>query len=137
MNEDNWYGILSNLTHRASDHITLTGGIDARYYKGLHYRRVEDLLGLDAFFDARDINEPEKYVTDEGRASGNEIDYNNDGLVNWIGLFGQVEYADGPLSAFVSFSGSKDRKSTRLNSSHVKISYAVFCLKKKTIERPE
>src|SRR5699024_11834151 len=26
----------------------------------------------------------------------------------------------------------KDRKSTRLNSSHVSISYAVFCLKKKT-----
>src|SRR5690606_40223510 len=29
------------------------------------------------------------------------------------------------------FRGSADRKSTRLNSSHVKISYAVFCLKKK------
>src|SRR5438874_9795735 len=27
-----------------------------------------------------------------------------------------------------------DRKSTRLNSSHVEISYAVFCLKKKKIE---
>src|SRR6266511_5284257 len=27
--------------------------------------------------------------------------------------------------------GGLDRKSTRLNSSHVKISYAVFCLKKK------
>src|SRR5690606_41649746 len=27
--------------------------------------------------------------------------------------------------------GNQDRKSTRLNSSHVKISYAVFCLKKK------
>src|SRR2546428_6037365 len=27
----------------------------------------------------------------------------------------------------------KDRKSTRLNSSHDQISYAVFCLKKKTI----
>src|SRR5690606_39597866 len=27
--------------------------------------------------------------------------------------------------------GRADRKSTRLNSSHVKISYAVFCLKKK------
>src|SRR3989442_7776523 len=27
----------------------------------------------------------------------------------------------------------KDRKSTRLNSSHVRISYAVFCLKKKRI----
>src|SRR6266511_5782144 len=28
--------------------------------------------------------------------------------------------------------GAVDRKSTRLNSSHVKISYAVFCLTKKT-----
>src|SRR3989442_10477874 len=32
-----------------------------------------------------------------------------------------------------SFGGDpEDRKSTRLNSSHVRISYAVFCLKKKT-----
>src|SRR5690606_41486813 len=33
----------------------------------------------------------------------------------------------------------QDRKSTRLNSSHVKISYAVFCLKKKNIttKRPQ
>src|SRR5690606_41756224 len=30
-----------------------------------------------------------------------------------------------------------DRKSTRLNSSHVKISYAVFCLKKKITELPK
>src|SRR5690606_41646998 len=29
----------------------------------------------------------------------------------------------------------QDRKSTRLNSSHVKISYAVFCLKKKKKEK--
>src|SRR3712207_8361578 len=28
--------------------------------------------------------------------------------------------------------GKRDRKSTRLNSSHANISYAVFCLKKKT-----
>src|SRR2546426_5899855 len=35
--------------------------------------------------------------------------------------------------------GSRDRKSTRLNSSHLVISYAVFCLKKKkknTTTRP-
>src|SRR5437870_9097465 len=31
--------------------------------------------------------------------------------------------------------GSTDRKSTRLNSSHVAISYAVFCLKKKTTNK--
>src|SRR5207253_11479308 len=33
--------------------------------------------------------------------------------------------------------GHRDRKSTRLNSSHVAISYAVFCLKKKTTETPK
>src|SRR3989442_6948324 len=31
--------------------------------------------------------------------------------------------------------GERDRKSTRLNSSHVRISYAVFCLKKKKRDR--
>src|SRR5437667_6657088 len=30
----------------------------------------------------------------------------------------------------------QDRKSTRLNSSHITISYAVFCLKKKKIKLP-
>src|SRR5690554_6988830 len=36
-----------------------------------------------------------------------------------------------PMDRQVELSG-EDRKSTRLNSSHVRISYAVFCLKKKT-----
>src|SRR5690606_41697943 len=35
-----------------------------------------------------------------------------------------------PVS-FTALVRPQDRKSTRLNSSHVKISYAVFCLKKK------
>src|SRR5690554_7254377 len=37
-------------------------------------------------------------------------------------------------SAFSNYGVTEtlDRKSTRLNSSHVRISYAVFCLKKKT-----
>src|SRR5699024_11313613 len=40
------------------------------------------------------------------------------------GAFGSAIGQDTPVF-------SKDRKSTRLNSSHVSISYAVFCLKKK------
>src|SRR5690606_40698533 len=36
-----------------------------------------------------------------------------------------------PVGARHTARGRLDRKSTRLNSSHVKISYAVFCLKKK------
>src|SRR5690349_22875927 len=35
------------------------------------------------------------------------------------------------------FGADPDRKSTRLNSSHVEISYAVFCLKKKMVKDVE
>src|SRR5205807_10006709 len=38
---------------------------------------------------------------------------------------------DGILRSQSTLSPSRDRKSTRLNSSHLVISYAVFCLKKK------
>src|SRR2546430_17121441 len=37
-----------------------------------------------------------------------------------------------PLRKDYPTEGYRDRKSTRLNSSHSQISYAVFCLKKKT-----
>src|SRR5436309_5399124 len=40
------------------------------------------------------------------------------------------DVADQPVPAGRNI---RDRKSTRLNSSHVKTSYAVFCLKKKTL----
>src|SRR2546422_3829042 len=45
----------------------------------------------------------------------------------------QTREARSPVAAarFLNHAGSQDRKSTRLNSSHGYISYAVFCLKKK------
>src|SRR5437870_6505653 len=39
------------------------------------------------------------------------------------------------LRALLRSTSRRDRKSTRLNSSHVAISYAVFCLKKKICRR--
>src|SRR2546427_1519791 len=42
--------------------------------------------------------------------------------------FGEQEV---PHIEFGHYKGQRDRKSTRLNSSHSQISYAVFCLKKK------
>src|SRR5204863_4718859 len=46
-------------------------------------------------------------------------------------------YAPGAASyRVVALTIAPDRKSTRLNSSHVENSYAVFCLKKKTVELP-
>src|SRR5256885_10020832 len=45
------------------------------------------------------------------------------------GRAGRVRPAPGPAPP--RHAGAGDRKSTRLNSSHLVISYAVFCLKKK------
>src|SRR3712207_7693247 len=51
-------------------------------------------------------------------------DRNYDGLLSLNEVF---THPDAPLTIPAM---SKDRKSTRLNSSHANISYAVFCLKK-------
>src|SRR3712207_8821827 len=40
-------------------------------------------------------------------------------------------HSEGALLAVAAVARGVDRKSTRLNSSHANISYAVFCLKKK------
>src|SRR3712207_7543245 len=51
------------------------------------------------------------------------------------GEYELVEYDSGGDSFLFGFhrAAAEDRKSTRLNSSHANISYAVFCLKKKKI----
>src|SRR5438045_7302487 len=46
--------------------------------------------------------------------------------------FGLVDWCNGWFDGRI---GPQDRKSTRLNSSHLGISYAVFCLKKKNVQR--
>src|SRR5204862_2644869 len=50
--------------------------------------------------------------------------------------FGGPKLVRGMVELFLKNAPTKDRKSTRLNSSHVEISYAVFCLKKKKRQAP-
>src|SRR5699024_9796261 len=56
-----------------------------------------------------------------GHQGHGQIDQHDDGGALKIGILG----------AHHALVDKEDRKSTRLNSSHVSISYAVFCLKKK------
>src|SRR5258707_4869873 len=60
-------------------------------------------------------------------------------LLNIVGQGAEVDSATGAIHWVVKPSPENrvyggDRKSTRLNSSHANISYAVFCLKKKNIQ---
>src|SRR5690625_6656261 len=52
------------------------------------------------------------------------------GIEEWVDIPGRVTDGHEDL---ITVLPDGDRKSTRLNSSHVAISYAVFCLKKKNI----
>src|SRR5260221_3795156 len=52
-------------------------------------------------------------------------------LFRSLTLFCAARNVDRRASCSGTAQGSADRKSTRLNSSHTVISYAVFCLKKK------
>src|SRR3712207_8456893 len=53
---------------------------------------------------------------------------------NWCGLRSRKRMAASQQRARGRRAALADRKSTRLNSSHANISYAVFCLKKKITE---
>src|SRR5256885_10125359 len=65
------------------------------------------------------IRRPPRSTLFPTRRSSDLVNRTKDGLV------------DVPRCWHVLVSGRPDRKSTRLNSSHLVISYAVFCLKKK------
>ena len=119
VNSHNWFGLLANLNTRLNENLTLDVGFDARTYKGFHYRRLDNLLGADAYRDNDDVNNPNRvltstYSSDFGSIVNvfkdiddeDKIDYYNIGYVRWLGIFGQLEYKKDKISAFVQFSGS-------------------------------
>lgn len=100
MNEHNWYGVISNLSHHFTNQLSLNVGVDYRYYKGLHYRRLESTIGADAIFDDDDVNNPEKYVVEGDKKT--PIVYNNNGYVQQIGGFSSLEYSNEHLDLFAA-----------------------------------
>ncbi|SIP97535.1 Outer membrane receptor proteins, mostly Fe transport [Maribacter ulvicola] len=116
INSHNWFGVIANLNTQIDEKWSYDVGVDLRSYKGIHYRRMDNLLGADGYFDDDDINNPTHVIRDGDTIDSDfssivnvfksiddeeKIDYYNDGLVRWTGAFGQVEYTDGVVSAFV------------------------------------
>lgn len=114
MNSHNWFGAIANFHTEASETFNYDFGIDLRSYKGIHYRRVDDLLGADGYRDNDNINDPFNVITQENTSDisslwnvfksiddDEKLDYYNDGLVRWLGAFGQAEYTNETVSAFV------------------------------------
>lgn len=126
MNEHNWLGVLSTANVKLSEKMDLTGGVDLRHYKGLHYRRVEDLMGNDYWLESRDVNQQGVMVDANGdgnidnretgflidqtgrvTSQGQKVNYDNDGVVGWQGAFAQLEVSPSEdFNFFVAASGS-------------------------------
>ncbi len=100
-NDHNWYGVLSTLKTDLSDNLVFLGGLDFRNYKGIHFREITDLLG--GQFIINDDNENNALGV---ARVGDKVSYFNDGLVGWLGAFGQLEYSKDKLAAFISLSAS-------------------------------
>ena len=110
INNHYWYGGLSTLNFQANDKLSLSGGLDIRYYKGQHYREIYDLLGGDYAI----VNNDRTQLSTV-KKEGDIIGYHNDGIVKWSGIFSQAEYSNGMLSAFLNISGS--------NSAYKRVDY--------------
>jgi hypothetical protein len=92
VNNHNWLGILSTLNYEFTRKWHLTAGLDTRHYKGEHYREVKNLLGGDYWYDSK-----------FGAARvDDKIAYWNDGIVNYAGLFAQMEFTSGSFNAFLA-----------------------------------
>ncbi len=112
MNSHNWYGIIANLHNVTNENFSWDFGIDARTYKGIHYRVVSDLLGAAGYVDNKDKNNPNRDITKFVDAAPNwnpwanikdqqKIEYYNDGGARWLGAFAQAEYKTEALSTFI------------------------------------
>lgn len=113
INNHQWYGLLSSLNYQIDTAFSAIFGIDARYYKGIHYREVYDLLGGDYYVNNSDQNQQiGAYLGDPNfqyamKREGDRIFTNYEGYVTWGGAFGQIEYKKKNWSTFFTASVSE------------------------------
>jgi iron complex outermembrane recepter protein len=104
MNNHFWVGYLSQFNYQHNENLSFAGGLDYRYYKGAHYQVITDLLGGDYFVNTADKNSATAMKRVGDKISINNFSNDRDGLVNWGGAFGQMEYANSRWTTFVNFS---------------------------------
>ena len=100
MNSHDWVGAISNLEGQFGD-FKASIGVDLRSYKGYHYRVLNNLMGLDAYYSTGNKNSNGQIINTLVEASpfndtgirGPKIDYYNNGIVGWQGVNGLLEYS--------------------------------------------
>jgi hypothetical protein len=103
-NEHFWTGVLSTLRVDIKERFQLIAGIDARYYAGKHFTKVDNLLGGDYYLqsfgssDGYGVNPNYNLLA----RPGDVVDYDDIGKVVYGGGFAQMEYKDDRYSLFLA-----------------------------------
>ena len=110
-NSHRWYGLLSTYTTKINESIDFYGGIDFRYYKGIHTNEITDLYNGEYYTDsyyrgrvkaannAAAANPSWQY---EKLGVGDVVYRDYDGHVMSEGVFFQAEYNKDKLSTFIA-----------------------------------
>lgn len=126
-NNHNWYGAVSSFNHKINENLQFNIGADIRYYNGVHFR------GATEFFSVESVNStntalgtftvnntfggynPWQAVFNSNNAHDQRIGYDYEEVINYQGVFGQLEYAKNGFSTF--FQGAFS------SQSHLKTDY--------------
>ena len=102
VNEQWTLGALSKLRVLFNENLKANFGIDGRYAKISHFREVRDLLGGNGFIFTGD----ELHPNDSIKGLGDKIAYYFTNTVQWFGYYGQVEYSNDKMSAYLTLGNS-------------------------------
>ncbi len=120
MNMHRWLGAVVNFNHELSENLSFNVGTDFRTYYGEHFRLVDDLWGLDGYWDnnyngagfqesfpggqtytQEHAASPYLFWTNRNSVTDDKLDYFNTERISYMGAFSQLEYKTQKLSTFL------------------------------------
>ncbi|MBQ3635322.1 MAG: carboxypeptidase-like regulatory domain-containing protein [Bacteroidales bacterium] len=110
-NYHTWLGLLSNYNHEVNDDLTISGGIDFRWYKGVHTNELIDLYNGAYYIDEdsrKNVKAANNYKANDPNFKteklhvGDVVYRDYDGYTVQGGAFAQAEYTLDDFNFFLS-----------------------------------
>lgn len=127
-NNHNWYGLVSNFNTQLNENLSLNFGADVRLYNGIHFRSVNEFLsinsvGASSVYNGGDYEltktfggiNPWNVTFNTNDEHDQRFGYDYEEQINYVGVFGQLEYSKDDFTVF--FQGSASTQS------HVRTEY--------------
>ena len=129
-NNHNWFGLVTNYNHKLSETLDFNIGADVRTYKGIHFRGVNELIGIDGVDSSSEFSgdytvtntyggiNPWSMLFNPNTSHSERLTYDYEEVITYYGAFSQLEYSKDKFAAF--FQGAIS------NQDHLKTDYFNF-----------